>query len=307
MLTSAERQDTTKSPNRDLMDLTRELEQRPGVLAVSLFQTRPWMDLPEVGWSVEVVTDGDPALGAAVADELGRAAWAVRDELLVHKTPIPQALDHAAAAAHRPIAFADGSDSTSAGGMGDGNELLAALVARDDAIEALLTVTDPEAVARCWAAGAGAELELPVGGTITPGFAPVVVRGTVTRLAAGQMQLDPPWSTADAGRIAVLRVDATDVVLTERPAWHLDTVIYRHVGLDPAAYRVVQAKSAGGFRARYEAFAAEIVEIETRGACDSDLPRLPFRRITRPVWPFDPGLDAPWADDDRPVSSGVAA
>jgi microcystin degradation protein MlrC len=307
MLTSAERQDTTRAPNRDLMDATRALKRRPGVLAVSLFQTQPWMDLPEVGWSVEVVTDGDPALGALVADELGRAAWAVRDELLVHKTPIPQALDAAAAATQRPIAFADGSDSTSAGGMGDGNELLAALAARTDAIEALLTVTDPEAVARCWEAGVGAEVELPVGGSITPGFAPVMVRGRVTKLSSGVMQLDPPWSTADAGRIAVLRVGATDVVLTEQPAWHLDTVIYRHVGLDPAAYQVVQAKSAGGFRARYEAFAAEIVEIETRGACDSDLPRLPFRRITRPLWPFDPDLDAPWADGDRDVSTGDAA
>jgi microcystin degradation protein MlrC len=307
MLTSAERQDTTKSPNRDLMDATRGLERRPGVLAVSLFQTQPWFDKPEVGWSVEVVTDGDPALGAAVADELGRSAWAVRDELLVHKTPIPEALDHAAAAPHRPIAFADGSDSTSAGGWGDGNELLAALVARDDAIEGLLTVTDAAAVARCVEAGVGAELELPVGGTVTPGFSPVVVRGTVTRLGGGQMQLDPPWSSADAGRIAVLRVGATDVVLTEQPAWHLDTVIYRHVGLDPATYQVVQAKSAGGFRARYEAFAAEIVEIDTRGPCDADLPRLPFRRITRPLWPFDAELDAPWADGEPAVSTGDAA
>jgi microcystin degradation protein MlrC len=101
-----------------------------------------------------------------------------------------------------------------------------------------------------------------------------------------------------------LRVKATDVVLTERPAWHLDTVIYRHVGLDPARYQVVQAKSAGGFRARYEAFAAQIMEISTRGPCDSDLPRLPFRRISRPLWPFDPGLHDPWLETDHVVSTG---
>jgi len=122
-------------------------------------------------------------------------------------------------------------------------------------------------------------------------------------LALGAMQLDPPWSPTDVGRIAVLRVGAIDVVLSERKAWHLDTVIYRHVGRDPARYQVVQAKSAGGFRARYEPFAAEIVEIETTGPCDSDLTRLPFRRITRPLWPFDPELDAPWPAGEAAVST----
>ncbi len=126
MLTSAERQDTGKAPNRDLMDASREMERRPGILAVSVFETQPWMDLPEIGWSVEVVTDDDPVLGASVADELGRLAWAARDDLLVHKTPIPAALDLAVAADRGPIAFADGADSTSAGGNGDGTELLAA-------------------------------------------------------------------------------------------------------------------------------------------------------------------------------------
>jgi microcystin degradation protein MlrC len=303
MLTSAERQDTTKQPNLGLMDASRELERRSGVLAVSIFETQPWMDLPGIGWSVEVVTDGDAALGASTADELGRRAWSVRDELLVHKLPIAKALDHAAAAGRRPIVFADGADSTSAGGNGDGTELLAGLLAHPAPIEALLTITDAAAVERCVAAGIGAEVELPVGGTITPGFQPVVVRGTVAMVALGAMQLDPPWSPTDVGRIAVLRVGAIDVVLSERKAWHLDTVIYRHVGRDPARYQVVQAKSAGGFRARYEPFAAEIVEIETTGPCDSDLTRLPFGRISRPLWPFDPELDAPWPAGEPAVST----
>src|SRR6185295_4669054 len=107
----------------------------------------------EVGWSIEVVTDNDPGLGAAVADELGQLCWAARDEFLVPRVPIADALDRAAAANERPIVFADGSDSTTAGGSGDGNELLAALLARPDAIDALLTVTDPAAVEVCNQAG----------------------------------------------------------------------------------------------------------------------------------------------------------
>ncbi len=61
-------------------------------------------------------------------------------------------------------------------------------------------------------------------------------------LALGAMELDPPWSPTDLGRMAVLRVGSTDVVLSERKAWGLDTVVFRHVGLDPARYQVVQVE-----------------------------------------------------------------
>ena len=279
----------------------------------------PGWTCPEVGWSVEVVTDGDPALGAATADELGRRAWSVRDELLVHKTPIAGGARRTPPRpARRPIVFADGADSTSAGGNGDGTELLAGAASRDpDADRG--AADDHRRRARSRAAsrpGIGAEVELPVGGTITPGLPRrSSSAGPSRRWRSAAMQLDPPWSPTDVGRIAVLRVGAIDVVLSERKAWHLDTVIYRHVGRDPARYQVVQAKSAGGFRARYEPFAAEIVEIETTGPCDSDLTRLPVpadhpaavavrpgarravaRRTSRPCRTGDAGMTA-----DRPI------
>jgi microcystin degradation protein MlrC len=53
-------------------------------------------------------------------------------------------------------------------------------------------------------------------------------------------------------------------------------------------------KSAGGFKAVYEPFAAEIMYLDTLGPADSDLTRLPFERITRPLWPWDADLDEPW-------------
>ena len=87
------------------------------------------MDLPEVGWSIEVVTDGDRVLGRSDRRRarpmvLGRGG----SEFLVPRVSVEDALDRAAAATARPIVLADGSDSTTAGGNGDGNELLAALL-----------------------------------------------------------------------------------------------------------------------------------------------------------------------------------
>ena len=311
MLTSAEKQNNAvPGAYRDLIAASREMEVRPGVLAVSIFTTQPWLDLPEVGWSIEVVTDGDRALGEAIADELGRMCWERREEFLVPRATIEEALERAAAAAARPVVLAAGADSTTAGGAGDGNELLAALLARADRgqpIEALLTIADAPAVAACIRAGIGAEIELDLGGTVTPSFTPLRVRGRVMQLALGEMALDPPWPPIDIGRMALLRVGSVDVVLSEHRPWHLDSVVYRHVGRDVRRYQAVQAKSAGGFRAHYLPIAAEIIEIATRGPSDSELTRLPYRRIPRPMWPFDPDLATPWLPGDRTVATGDPA
>ncbi len=113
------------------MDASREMERRPGVLAVSIFQTQPWMDLPEIGWSVEVVTDGDREPAQADADELARTG-------VVGPRGPPRSQDpdrrprstRRGRRRRRPVVFADGADSTSAGGNGDGTELLAALLER---------------------------------------------------------------------------------------------------------------------------------------------------------------------------------
>ena len=44
----------------------------------------------------------------------------------------------------------------------------------------------------------------------------------------------------------------------------------------------------------YEAFASLIIEMDTPGLCTHDLTRLPFWRIPRPMWPWDPDLAEPW-------------
>ncbi len=105
--------------------------------------------------------------------------------------------------------------------------------------------------------------------------------------------------------MAVLRVGSIDVVLSERKAWRLDTVVYppRGRSIRPAT-RWSRSSRPAGSASRYEPIAAEIIEIETTGPCDSDLTRLPFRRIPRPLWPFDPELDEPWADGEPPVTTG---
>ena len=295
LIASAERHDTNHGPMVGVMAYARQLEQRPGVLAVSVTPTQPWMDVPELGWSVTVVADGDAALAQACADELAWFIWDRREQFLLTKTPVAEAVQQAIATPGKPVVLADAADSPSAGGNGDGNLLLKELLRIDYRDGAILTVVDPAAAAACVAAGVGAIVNVSLGGSLTRDyFTPVDVTGQVVSLSDGKYFLEVPRRPADIGPTAVLDVHGIHIVVSTRKGFLLDRSIFLHAGLDPADWKIVQVKSAGGFRGVYEPFAARIIELDTPGPCTHELTRLPFKRITRPLWPFDPDLAEPW-------------
>lgn len=297
VLTSAEAHDTTDGPLAAFQARARELEAEPGVVSVSIFATQPWMDVADVGWSVVVVTDDDPPLAQRCADRLARELWEARSTYAVSKTPIPQALEMAAR--HRSVdrvaVLADGADSPSAGSRGDGVALLGEMVRGGSDLRGLMLVTDPRAVDIAATAGAGSDLELDLGATLSPDwFEPVHVHARVVRVTGGAYRSQYPPVRVDAGRTAVLEVGNQTVVATENPVMQLDIEPYSRLGLDPTTYDLVQVKSAGGYRAHWTPLASVLVDLDTRGPCDSELTELPYRNISRPLWPFDPELEHPW-------------
>jgi microcystin degradation protein MlrC len=297
MISSSEAHDTGSGPVSDVFARLHEIERDSGVLDASLFLTQPWFDAPEVGWTSVVVTDDDPALAQWYADELAEMVWNRRRSTFVTKTPIPAALSEVVSSPRsaRPFVLADCADSPSAGSSGDGVSLLAALLAEpvDDVV--LLTVTDPGAVEACFTAGVDGEVQTTVGGSCaTEWFAAVPVHGRVETLADGRFTGRYSPGPAYVGRVAVLAVGSMKLVITEYPASMLDYQLYLRVGLQPSEAKIVQVKSAGGYRAYYGPLAHRMIDLETSGPSGSDLASMPFVRVSRPLWPFDTTIETPW-------------
>ena len=295
MTASSEHHDTNQGPMVEVQAMARELEREPGVLDVTVFATQPWMDVPELGWSVAVTTDAAPDHGQDVADRLGRFIWERREAFLVEKTPVREAVAAARAATAFPVVLSDSADTTTGGGNGDGNLLLAELLRDEQGDSAMLAITDAGAVDRCFEAGVGAEVRLEVGGSLTPAFfSPITLTGRVITLADGRYDTELPITRPMYGGSRSSSTAGCGSSLTAEKAPQLDESIFHRAGLWPRHARIIGVKSAGGFRAAYDPFAAQIIYVDTPGPADSDLTRLPFHRIDRPLWPFDPDLDEPW-------------
>lgn len=298
LMASSEAHDTAGGPLTPMQARAREIEREPGVLKVSIFATQPWMDVPGVGWSVTVTVDGDREAGQHHADTLAEELWDNRGEYVVVKTPIAEAIELATSLRDEPgpVVVSDCADSPSAGAGGDGTTLLAYLLKHPTDLRTLMIVTDGESASAAHDAGVGATLDLKLGGKVTTAFfEPLEVRAEVAALDDQPYPSVHPPTTIYPGPSAVLTIaDSITVVVVTNKVPQKDLEAYRRLDLDPTTYDLVQVKSAGGYRADWEPVGKRVLDIDTIGPCDSDLPRLPFTRATRPLWPFDPDLAKPW-------------
>lgn len=293
MILPAEGMQTTHGPGHELIESAKALRTRPDIADASVFNVQPWLDIPEMGCcTVVVAADGCVETAAREALALGRRQWELRGAFDVRLVPIEEALDRALGTAGRPVVLADSADSTGSGSPGDSTAILKALLARQPAEMCLITVVDPEAVDQCFAAGAGAELTLSVGGKRDRTYnSPADVRGTVLTLRdEGRFTFKGnvlAGVEANMGRTVVLRQAGVHMVITEQPAFTVDPEMYRSVGLEPLNAKMVFVKSPNLFRANYEDVAADIIMVDAPGLSSGNLRTVPFRHTERPIYPLD--------------------
>jgi microcystin degradation protein MlrC len=289
MVTPADNFLTGTGPLSRWFGRARELEQQPGVLAISLFPVQPWLDVPELGWAAVVITDGQPELAQRLADELGDLAWSLRHELFLPKLPPEDAIAAAMASEGRPVVIADGSDSVNSGAPGDSTWLLKSMLGKELGGLGLVTVTDPEAVRQALQAGIGETVTLAVGGKRDHIFStPVEVTGRVIRASDGRFTITGHLgSDINMGRTVVLACDDIRLLLSEGVGSGHDPMVYRHLGLDPALAKIVVVKTPVGFWLSYGSFMHKAILADCPGLSSSNLRRLPFRKVTRPLFPLD--------------------
>ena len=289
MIAPADRFFTTMEPMKTWFDAARELEERREVLSVSLFPVQPWLDVPELGWTAVVTTDGETELAQTLADQLAQMAWDRRELFFEQKVPPQEAIRQAIAVDGGPVVIADGSDSVNSGAPGDSTHLLRAMLGQSLGGPAFVTVVDPGAVAKALAAGIDEEVTLQVGGKRDRVFRqPVSVTGRVTRISNGRFTIGGHLgSDIDMGRTVVLETGDVRLVLSEKVGAGHDPMVYRHLGLEPTQAKIVVVKTPVGFRLAYGSISRAAILADCPGLSPSDLRILDYTRAPRPIFPLD--------------------
>lgn len=299
LLLSPVNQGTSDHPMRLVMEAARRCEERLGILNVGVLPGFPYCDLPEAGFSVVAIADGDRAL----ADEAARAVAAVAWELRADFTPsLPDAATAvaraAAATGDGPVVVAEVTDNVNAGAPGDGTHLLAQLLRTPVPRAVFACIADPGAVAAAIGAGVGSMVTLTVGGRTVPICGdPLELRARVRLISDGRfLNVEAnngagmlKGSMVEMGRTVVLEVpEAMDltVIVTERRVPPIGPELFRSLGIEPSQMRVLAVKTRALYWRVYP-FVQELVETETPGLASSDLRNFQYRRLRRPRYPLD--------------------
>jgi microcystin degradation protein MlrC len=294
LLLSPVRAYTAEGPLKAVADRARALETAGRVLHASLFPVQPWLDVPDLGFAALVVADDDRDAARAAAEELADMVWAIRASFEPDVVELEDAIRIGLAAPSGLTVVADAGDAPTSGSTADSTTVLRTLLAAGaDRASRLsyLTLCDPEAAHRAAAAGVGQDVTLTVGHTRwLAGDAPLAIQGRVRVLSDGVCTMTGAGAQGlemHMGLTAVLALGSIRLAIRSLPAMEWDPAIYHSVGLDPRAAALVFVKSPAHFRASFGPLAVRVLVADTPGAARINMRRVPFRHVTRPVYPLD--------------------
>jgi microcystin degradation protein MlrC len=248
---------TGASPWMDLVQRALTWEAREPDAYVNFFFGFPFADVPDVGMTFQVLTNGDPELARRIGADMAQAAWRQREKLLhsakVHTIPEGVALaKRAVAQGATPVVLADHSDRS-----GYATWILQEVIAQDLSNVLIATIADAATIDALKAAGvkAGDAFDREVGGLADESAgAPVRIKGTVLGVVEGYGQL---WVSVGFGRGNVL-------VISRYLAQIIEPSSLRALVADVSIFEVIVIKSRVHFRRGFDdsGFAKTILLVE---------------------------------------------
>lgn len=293
MIVPAENGQTMRGPLAELWKEAFKGEQVGDSIITSLFPVQPWLDIEELGFSVVVVSNNKQK-AQQEAERLAKLAWNIREDFDVQLYSVAEIVEKVLSrTVEGPIVISDSADSPGAGSTGDSNAVLKQLLdlGVETRLSCIMTMVDPAAVAQAINEGVGKQVELKVGYTIhVNGGQPLLVSGIVKRIGDGKFLFNEGYAKnteGNMGRCVVLQIGKIAVLLSEKPTFTGDPIMYRTMGLEPLEQDSVLVKSANQFRAQYEKLSEQIYILDTPGSSTAQLLSLPFTNIKMPFYPFD--------------------
>lgn len=282
---------TGDGPMAELYAELERIEALPGIVTVSLLPGYIYADVPFMGVSVLVTTNGDPALAEAEARKFADHVYAKREALNAGLPDIEEAVAMTLQT-QGTVCLMDSGDNIGGGGPGDSTLLFAAL--RAAGVQHICVVLyDREAAQVCASAGEGETVTLEVGAkTDTQHGVPVPVQGKVLNIHGGHFVEEHPRHGGtrdyDQGQTAVVETDdGHTVVVNSLRVMPTSLQQLLSLGIDPAAMGAIIVKGVTAPRAAYDPIAARTICVDTPGVTRAGPDAFVYAKRPRPLFPLD--------------------
>lgn len=291
VLLPGEKTSTRVDPGKSLYAKVAPAAARPGVVDAAIWIGYAWADEPR-NHAVVMVTGDDKKQVTGAAEDLALAFWEVRNEFefIAPVATLDESLDQAIASEKHPFMISDMGDNPTAGGAGDVTWTLHRILARPEFRDAngpsliYASIPGPELVAKAAEVGIGGKVDGYAGAEVDDRYAPPVrLTGTVRSIEHG----DPHAETE-----VVVQIGSVNVIVTKkRKPYHYENDFTR-LGLNPRNSNIVVVKIGYLVPELYDMRGGWVMAL-TPGGVDQDLERLEFKRIQRPMFPFDKNMPDP--------------
>jgi len=279
---------TTREPMMGFVKRMQSFEGRDGVLSVSLGHGFPWGDVPESGAKLWVVTDNDQPKAQALAEQLGREFWELRELTGENSVSLDKALDRALEVQGGPVVLADVADNAGGGAPGDSTFVLRRLLERGIGHAVIGAFWDLGAIQICRDAGVGAVIDLRVGGKCGPFSGdPVDLRVTVRGIAEDHSQGVVGLNGRDPMGVSVWVEAAGDLhlLLASVRGQVMAVDAFTGIGISLADKKLVVVKSTQHFHTDFAPIAKAVLYATTPGAVSPDFAAIPYQNRDLDYWP----------------------
>jgi len=289
---------SASEPMRGLLAIARchECAELP---AISVCPGFALADTPFTGLTFQLVAadsvDGREAANKASAELLAYATLHA-GQGFPEEWSLDDAMADAKERAEFPTLIVEPADNIGGGSPGDATWVLEKFIEHDIRGAGVILAV-PEAVAILQTHPVGAEVEITVGGKYPALSGPALtLNAKILRHGDGTFVVEDKHShmvsmcgtRIEMGASTLVESNGITILLTTHPTAPMDLGQWRCMGVNPEAFHWIAIKAAVAHRQAYDRITKRSYTVSTPGPCTSDLISLPYKKIRRPIFPFDP-------------------
>lgn len=275
-------------PMKTVYDRCREWEKK-GVYCASVAPGFAYSDVPDVGFSIFVVTNNDHELAEEAAQDLADHIWSIRGTLT---RPLPKAKEGVANVikmvqeGKKPIVIAYHDDR-----LGDGTHVLRELIAQG-AKNFLASVADPKALYMLSEKHKlGDRVSVKIGGWVHPiSGEPVEITGKIEYLGSTSWtETGPMGRGARRHEDLVASIDMGNnnhVIISERLRAPMSADAFKVLGINMDNLDIVELKDRIHHKAYWDKWSKVDYPVDPPGTTPADLSTLHYENIPWDIYPI---------------------